>query len=37
MSTLARQERSPDALFQFSDVEADRWRRQMQRTRRVGE
>jgi hypothetical protein len=37
MSALARQERSPDALFQFGDVKADRWRRQMQRTRGVGE
>ncbi|BCQ28467.1 hypothetical protein NK8_66560 (plasmid) [Caballeronia sp. NK8] len=37
MSTPAREERCPDALFQFRDVETDRGRRQMQRSRRIGE
>jgi hypothetical protein len=36
LPALARQEWSANAGFEFSDMEADRWRRQMQRTRRIG-
>jgi hypothetical protein len=36
ISTLARQKRRPDAVFQFRDMEADRWRRQVQCTRGIG-
>jgi hypothetical protein len=36
MSALARQEWSPNAVFKFSDMEADRWRREVQCARRIG-
>ncbi|MCY1531182.1 hypothetical protein D9M68_664010 [compost metagenome] len=37
LSAFSRQERCADAVFQFSDVEADRGRRKVQCTRRLGE
>ncbi|BCF93380.1 hypothetical protein PPGU16_64470 (plasmid) [Paraburkholderia largidicola] len=36
LSTFARQEWRPNTLFELSDVKADRWRRQIQRARRIG-